>query len=90
MPPNNTPVYNLLGLPLLNTFLTFQWLHSESAKRDLNRFSSPKLGGQGSLENYLGFVWGGGGNNDNTCIVISIGTQCCIGVAVLVNNCFFW
>lgn len=60
--------------------------NTESAKRDLNRFSSPKLG-QGSLENYLGFV---GGGNDNTCIVISIGTQCCIGVAVLVNNCFFW
>lgn len=37
MPPDNTPVYSVLGLPLLNTFLTFQWLHSiqESAKRDL-------------------------------------------------------
>lgn len=32
--------------------------NTESAKRDLNRFSSPKLG-QGSLENYLGFVGGG-------------------------------
>lgn len=37
MPPNNTPVYSVLGLPLQNTFLTFQWLHSrqKSAKRGL-------------------------------------------------------
>lgn len=53
MPPNNTPVYSVLGLPLLNTFLTFQWLHSiqKSAKGDSRRFffpflSSPELRGR--------------------------------------------
>lgn len=47
MPPNNTPVYSVLGLPLLNTFLTFQRLHSiqKSAKRDPRRLFSPPLGG---------------------------------------------
>lgn len=50
MPPNNTPVYSVLGLPLLNTFLTFQRLHSiqKSAKRDPRSLFSPPLG------------WGGG------------------------------
>lgn len=33
MPPNNTPVYSLLGLPSLNTFLTFQELHSIQKKK---------------------------------------------------------
>lgn len=37
MPPNNTPVYSLLGLPSLNTFLTFQELHSIQKKKKVQR-----------------------------------------------------
>lgn len=48
MPPNNTPVYSVLGLPLLNTFLTFQGLHSiqKSAKRDLRLPFLPTASGE--------------------------------------------
>lgn len=50
MPLNNTPVYSVLGLPLLNTSLTFQWLHSiqKSAKRDPCCLFPPPLGGEGT------------------------------------------
>lgn len=91
MPPNNTPVYSVLGLPLLNTFLTFQWLHSiqKSAKRDLRCLFSPRLAGRYTMIPWeLPGTWWGGGQ----CLycLISIGSQCCISVAVLVNNCFLW
>lgn len=67
MPPNNTPVYSVLGLPLLNTFLTFQQLHSiqKSAKRDPRGLFSAPLGGEGTHNDPLRTTWdlgdGGGG-----------------------------
>lgn len=82
---------------LLNTFLTFQWLHSiqKSAKGDWRCLSSPQLveihndplRTTWNLEMGGGEREGGGGNN--ACIVlISIGSQCHISVAALANNCF--
>lgn len=94
MPPNNTPVYSVLGLPLLNTFLTFQWLHSiqKSAKRDLCCLFSPQLGGRYTmipweLPGIWRWWWWGG-----QCLycLISIGSQCRISPSVLVNNCLLW
>lgn len=70
MPPNNTPVYSVLGLPLLNTFLTFQRLNSiqKSAKRDPRCLFSLPLGGEGTHNDPLRTTWdlvvvGGGGDD---------------------------
>lgn len=97
MPPNNTPVYSVLGLPLLNTFLTFQRLHSiqKSAKRDLRCLFSLLLGGEGWVHNDpLRTTWdlvvgGGGGGGDGVGgggdkawhCLGSIGSRCYISLA---------
>lgn len=87
MPPNNTPVYSVLGLPLLNTFLTFQRLHSiqKSAKRDpRSLFSAPLGGGTQTHNDPLRTTWdlvvvvGGGGDKAWHCLG-SIGSRCYIG-----------
>lgn len=83
-----------LGLPLPNTFLTFQWLHSiqKSAKRDLRYlFSSQPRGRYTMIPWELpGIWWREGGEWQCLYCLVSIGSQCRISLSVLANNCLPW
>lgn len=79
----------------LNTFLTFQRLHSiqKSAKSKRERvfFFTPTATAdtQWSLESYLG-LWGRGGQEQWPVLSQFYRYPVAIGVPVLVNNCFLW
>lgn len=94
MPPNNTPVYSLLGLPSLNTFLTFQELHSiqkkkKSAERDLRRLFSPQRGRE-THNDLLRATWDLVKGNNGRIVLASLGSNCCIDAVVLENHCIQW
>lgn len=94
MPPNNTPVYSLLGIPSLNTFLTFQELHSiqkkkKSAERDLRRLFSPQRGRE-THNDLLRATWDLVKGNNGRIVLASLGSNCCIDAVVLENHCIQW
>lgn len=86
MPPDNAPVYRLPGLPLPNTFLAFQRLHSiQKVQRETHgAFFPPQWGHTCTM---IPWELPGTGEQCLYCMT-SIDILHHIGVFVLVNNCF--